>query len=228
VAEKQEPEAILVENFKVIVDSFISSVTEPKEEPKPAEKPVKIEDPVNQLTGLPDISQLKISHLAAQFVKEMATVPEIITTDTKEIYKTVTIQNTGNTPFPKDTFIHAIGDILGFETPVPQLEPSKTFNASLVIRATGKLGSFTSQWKICYRDDNGQFQQIGEPFSLKFEVVEKKASEIVVPTKYSSEVQKRAAEVREFLPQYSLEFLMETINSSPKLTLQELIENLMG
>jgi len=199
-----------------------------KEESKSEEKPAKIEVPVNQSASLLDLSNLKISYLGASFIKEVSTVPDVIDTDTKEIYKTVTIQNTGNTKFPKDTFIQASGDVLGFETPVPQLEPGKTFNASLIIRSTGKSGSFNSQWKICNKDENGQFQQIGEPFSLKFDVVEKKVPQSVTQSPYPSAVRAKAIEVHEFLPQYSLEFLMETINSSPKLTIQELIENLMG
>ena len=115
--------------------------------------------------------------------------------------------------------------------------------ASLIIKSPGKSGCYTSKWRICYTDSKGEIHQIGESFSLEFVILDKqivnqdkpvlvvKQPEIKEEMKqkvYPSEVTEKAKKILDFLPQYSLEFLQETIQTSPKLTIEELLENLLS
>jgi hypothetical protein len=180
-----------------------------------------------------DLSKLTISSYKAEFVKELSTVPEVVYPETKEIYKTISVKNTGNSNLPANCYLEPFGDIAGVATPLPPLEVGKSFTALLIVKNTGKVGKFVSQWRIRYNNaEKKEILDLSEPFALEFNVVEKpvaiKEEKISNARKeFSSEIIKKAKEVHEFLPQYTLEFLMETIESSGNPTVQELIENLV-
>jgi len=206
---------------------------ERKVEPK-----IKVEEiiPMTQsveVSGL-DLSKLKISEFKAEFVKDISTVPDVVYPEIKEIYKTISIKNTGNAVLPKNCFLQPFGDTAGISTPLPPLEVGKSFTALLIIKNPGKVGKFVSQWRMRYTQEK-ETMNISEPFKLEFNVAEKpnmKVEQVVKveengKKKYSAEIVKKAKELGELLPQYDMEFLMEAIESSGNPSIQELIENLM-
>jgi len=200
---------------------------------KKAEDKKKIEEiPMTQsidVSGL-DLEKLRISTYKADFVKDLSTVPEVIYPEVKEIYKTITIKNTGTEELPKNCYLEPFGEIAGISTPLPALGVGKTFTALLIIKNSGKAGKFASQWRIRFSKEKETFD-LCEPFTLEFNVVEKpvKKEEKVSNGKreYSAGIVKKAKEIAELLPQYDLEFLMETIEASGNSSVEELLENLM-
>jgi len=167
----------------------------------------------------------------------MGTVPEVIYPEIKEIYKTISIKNTGNTKFPKNTFIEPVGDISGVKTPLPQLEVEKLFTALLIIKSPCKPGKFSSQWRIGYTDEKNQTVYICSPFALEFTVnekpvpapkVEKKMESQTPGREFPPDVVKKAKYLVEFLPQYNVDFLMEAVQLAGDVAIEDILENLLS
>jgi hypothetical protein len=183
-----------------------------------------------------EMEKLKISVLSASFIKDLGTVPEIIYPEIKEIYKTISLKNTGNTAFPKNCFIEPIGEISGVKTPLPQLEADKLFTALLIVKSPAKPGKFVSQWRVVYTDQKKQTQVIGEPFALEFTINEKvapqalKTEKTVEPVRkeFAPDVVKKAKYLCELLPQYELAFILEAVDLAGNASVEDILENLLA
>jgi len=179
----------------------------------------------------------KLPVIKAEVTETTIASVENIYTEIKEIIKSVTIKNTGNTTFPKNSFIEATGDIIGAKVPVPELEAGKTFSTVLVIKSPCQAGNFASFWRVGYTDDKKQTQYVSETCELNFTIlnkpvvvpkVEKKVETETAGREFAPEIVTKAKWLSEFLPQYTLEFLTEAVYLAGDLEVEDLMENLIS
>jgi len=222
LAQSQSPfDFSQLSQFMSMTDNIHKKVK--KDEVKVPKVERKVEEiPMSQSMNF-DMSKMQITLMQATFIQDMHTVPETIYPEAKDIYKTISIKNTGNTVFPKNAFIEPVGQIGGIKTPLPQVETDKAFTALLIVKSPGKIGNYSSQWRVAYVDQNGQTQAMCEPFSLNFTIVERPMEK-----RYPTEVVRKAKELFEYLPQYTLDFLLETVTGAPQLTIEDFLENLLA
>jgi len=233
VAEKEEEIVKKVEELRVPEEQFVKAVEEPvKEVEVQVEK--KVEEPALNVT----------------FIREICTIPAKITVNEKSIYKTIVIKNTGKVEWPSTTKIVNIAGAAGQDVKLLPLAPGKEFSCILVIDVPSEVKDYVSEWRLIYTDDKNEVQHIGEPFSVSFTVVQpeifiasiplvesqiiKKEVPVEAPKKvapkkvFSADVQKKARTIKEIFPEADIDNLYEFISKTPKLSVEELLENYMA
>lgn len=114
-----------------------------------------------------------------EFVKEISTVPERISTKEYSIYKAVSIRNSGLEQWPSQAFLFASGDVSGTKQTVQPLQPGKDMSCVLIISSPKKVGKFISRWNLAFNTADGNVELIGDAVVLAFEINEPEEKQIL-------------------------------------------------
>jgi len=143
-----------------------------KEEEKVQNVPEKIEYPKFESKPIDEKienkSELKL--LDVELIKELSTVPEVVSEKDLVLYKTIELKNTGTTQWPKNVFIKTISDIKGENGILQSLAPGKSVTAVLIIKSPCKPGQYKMPWRVCYNDEKANTQYFGNPITISFEI----------------------------------------------------------
>jgi len=153
----------------------------------------------------------------------------------KEILKTVSVTNIG-TETIKNAFLDNVLGVAGDKVPLPEIEVGKSFNTIVVMKSPMMPGQFSSFWRVCVNESDNRC--ISETIPLDFAILEKPVVVVSKPVvvektvtsgkEYSPEVVKKAKQLLEILPQYTLEFLEDAVESAGNADLEDLMINLMN
>lgn len=203
-------------------------------------------EPVNEVVVEKKVEEPALN---CAFVREICTIPAKITVNEKSIYKTVVIKNTGRVEWPSTTKIVNIAGAAGQDVKLLPLAAGKEFSCILVIEVPAEVKDYVSEWRLIYTDEKNETQNIGEPFSVAFTVIQpeifianiplvesqilKKEVPVEAPKvqpkkSYPKDVQTKAKTIKEIFPEANIDDLHEFISKTPKLSIEELLENYMA
>ena len=203
-----------------------------------------VEEPIKKV-------EVEVPALDVTFVREICTIPTKITVNEKSVYKTIVIKNTGRVEWPSTSRIVNISGASGQDVKLIPLASGKEFSCILNIECPKEAKEYVSGWRLIYTDKKNEVQNIGEPFVVSFAVVQaeifiadvplvesqimkkeaaSKVSKPEVPKKkaYPSDVMNKARTIKEIFPEADIDGLCEFISKTPKLSIDELIENYMA
>jgi len=153
---------------------------------------------------------------------------QIYAPEVKDICRMVNVKNTG-TETIKNAFLVCNDSNPSSKVILPDIEAGKSFNTIVIINAPKQSGTSKSAWKVW---SNGA--HISEEITFEFTVLaqEKPVEKIVVETKkpekqFSSAVVAKAKQLAEFLPQYSLEFLLDAVDMAGNAELEDIMSSLL-
>lgn len=142
-------------------------------------------------------------------------IPELITTDSKQIYANILIKNSGMEAFPANAFLQNVGGVYGDIVKVSALDSQKEFKTTLILNGPKKAGNYVSKWRLGYVDERNVTKYFGEEFELKFNVVQ---------LKYPSRVEMKAQKLKEIFSEADWHMLCEFVNENPSKTIEVLAE----
>ena len=212
------------------VPNLEKKVLKPVKKPAPKKKaPSKKDKFVGKV-----IESLPKKEITFDFLKaaELKQIPEIITEQDYIVYKTVTLMNTGEVAWPKNTFIKCLDSEAGELATLTEVLPGKQINTVLITKSPEKVGSYVYNWQLGFKDAEGKEKLFGNPFKIEFEVVDqkkaleemKKKAEIEIEAKYTSEILESAKALKDIFSDKDFETICEYVAKSPQKTLEEMIE----
>jgi hypothetical protein len=105
-----------------------------------------------------------------QFVKEIGTLPKIITSKDTTVYKTVMIRNNGSADWPKGTVFTCLEGLKATECKLSTVNVGKEYTAVLAITNPGTSGVHESKWRASFVDDKGKKVYFGSPVTIELVV----------------------------------------------------------
>jgi len=208
----------LMNKPKEIFNSLFEKKEEPKEEPKieiPKVEVPKVE--IIQVIPQPQPEVFKLYDVVLS--KEIKNLPEIITVDDKDLYKTISVKNTGILDFPQGTYIKNSDQKYAQKTLIPALEINKEYSAVLRIKLPQKIGNHTSTWVVAFKNEEGKEEFIGAPIVLKYEISEKQ---------FTPEQMTKAKQLQELFPGKEFKDYCESVKLAGNISMEELIENFLA
>jgi len=176
------------------------------------------------------------SIVSASITETPSSFEEKLYPEIKEIYRTVSVKNTGN-EILKNAYLENVLGIAGDKVQLPEIEVGKTFNTIVTMKSPMIPGLFTSFWRLVSLNEKKE-NVYGSEIALDFKILEKpvvaKVVEKVIEKEttkgreYSPEVVKKAKQLLEILPQYTLEFLEDAVESAGNAEIEDLMINLMN
>lgn len=154
-----------------------------------------------------------------QYVKEVTTVPKIITSKDNTIYKTIVIKNPGPNDWPKNTIIACLEGFKASECKLTSVQVGKEYSAVLALSNPGTSGTHKSLWRACYTDEKGQKVFFGSAFNV--ELVVDGGSENKT---YSEAVLKKVKELKEVLSGVEDKVLCEYVAKNSTLSVSDLLD----
>ena len=198
-----------------------------------------------KVSSLNQESKLDKKSLNVAFIKELSTAPERIEPQDKTVVKSILIKNTGNVQWPASTRLTRIAGVPAKDVRVFSVGPGDEFACTLLLDSINKAGEYVSQWRLAYTDENKQLKYIGETFCLFFKVFDPlgqfnysspfsfgqgrksifdKDFAYQQLKRYGADVQKKASAIQEVFPEAKLDDLLEFVQKTPKLSIEELME----
>ena len=148
-------------------------------------------------------------------IKHESTKPEFPSTKDQEIYITATIKNNGTESFPESVFLQNVGGLYGEMVKIPILGPRTEAKICLTLNSSRTAGNFLSKWRLGYIDTRNMSKYFGDEVNFKVTLTQKV---------YSKVVQEKAQQLKELLPQTSIETFLEFVNQEPKKGIEVLVE----
>jgi len=205
----------------------------------------KVEEKVEEVIPVPVIAKEEPAVvqeepiLSVSFVREICTIPSKITIKDKAIYKTVSLKNNGRNEWPSNCFVRNIGGSKGQDTKVVPLAPGKDFSCIIILENPSVAGEHTSTWSLAVMDKKGSIENVGEPFTVAFTVVDvaqpkvevvepvvqDEKKEVVQEKEYSQEVKEKAQYIKEIFSEVDFNEVLEFVHAFPDMTVDELVEN---
>jgi len=157
--------------------------------------------------------------LFAKISKTEKVVPEVVTTTDEQIAVSVLLKNYGTLTFPQNAFLQNVDGIYGDLVQIPSLESRKNFKTTLLLKSPKEPGNYTSKWRFGYIDENGMNVHFGDEYEFKVTIIEKK---------YSKEVQEKAGQLKELIPQVDINNFLEFTSKRAKHPIEALIEEYLA
>jgi len=158
---------------------------------------------------------------SVELVKEVGSVPNKVTVNDETIYKTITIRNNGTVEWPKSALLIPRGEVRSQTVRLSNVKPGIEFSPVLTLKNPGKPGNYISDWKLGYKDEQGKTIYTGASVKVELNV---SPAEDEKKTVSQEVVRKKAEELLKIFPQVDFDYLLEIINQTPNLSLDELAD----
>jgi len=186
-----------------------------KEEPK-KEEPKKEVPKKEEPKPIVPVDIYKLYDVA--LIKEVKSVPEVIHPEDKEFYRTIVIKNTGILDYPQGAYIKNMENEWSQRVLLPLLEINKEYSCILRVKSVQKVGTYTTKWRVAFKNENNEEEIIGNPLIVNYEVIEKQ---------FSNDIVNKAKKLQEMFPGKELKFYCECVKTSGNVSMEELIENFL-